>query len=112
MRSTSTYSSWLDVAVAAPVELTYLDDRLRRAAWARPGAVLARCYQLEAPLAARAFGTLWQARRIGREAKGLESRAESLGAELLGAELLGAGLRNADPLVTVQLLDPALVDDE
>jgi eukaryotic-like serine/threonine-protein kinase len=91
MRSTSTYSTWLEVAPSAPIRLTYLEEQVRRTSWARPGALLAQRYQLEAPLAARTPMTLWQARPLRREANELEVRA-------------------ADA-VTLQLLDPALVDD-
>jgi len=91
MRSTSTYSTWLGVAPSAQIRLTYLEEQVRRAGWARPGALLAERYQLEAPLAAGTPTTLWQARPFGREANALERR--------------GAGL------FTLQLLDPALVED-
>jgi serine/threonine-protein kinase len=91
MRSTSTYSTWLKVAPSAQIRLTYLEEQVRRAGWARPGALLAERYQLDAPLAASTATTLWQARLFGREMGALEAR--------------GAGL------FTLQLLDPALVDD-
>jgi serine/threonine protein kinase len=91
MRSTSTYSTWLGVAPSAQIHLTYLEEQVRRAGWVRPGALLAERYQLEAPLATSTPSTLWQARRSGREATALEMR--------------GAGL------FTLQLLDPALVED-
>jgi serine/threonine protein kinase len=87
MRSTGTYSTWLTgsslaAAANAPIRLTYLGDQVRRAGGIRPGAVLAQRYELEAPLT-RTPGTLWQARRAGRR----------------------------DEPVTLQLLDPALVED-
>jgi serine/threonine protein kinase len=91
MRSTSTYSTWLEVAPSAQIHLTYLEEQVRRAGWARPGALLAERYQLEAPLAASTPTTLWQARPFGGEAAALERR--------------GAG-----PF-TLQLLDPALAED-
>jgi serine/threonine protein kinase len=107
MRSTGTYSTWLTASSLAgpanpPIRLTYLGDQLRRAGGVRPGAVLAQRYELEAPLAARIPGTLWQARRLRpelvRPETGPEARREGPGVDLR----LG---------VTVQVLDPALVED-
>lgn len=91
MRSTSTDSTWLEVAPGAPIRLTYLEEHVRRVGWARPGLRLGQRYQLEAPLAASTATTLWQARRWGPPGHTLE--------------LPGAGA------VTLQLLDPALVED-
>jgi len=100
MRSTSTYSSWLEVVSSAPIRLTYLEEA-QRAGWARPGALLGERYQLEAPLVASTAATLWQACLSGREADALERPGEG-----------PAPLSPVSPQpVTLQLLDPALVED-
>ena len=95
MRSTGTDSTWLTasslVAANEPIRLTYLGEQARRAGWARPGAVLAQRYELEVPLAARTPSTLWQARRL---------RPEQLRPD-----------EWRELPVTLQLLDPALVED-
>jgi len=104
MRSTGTYSNWLTASSLAgaantPIRLTYLGDQVRRAGGVRPGAVLAQRYELEAPLAARTPGTLWQARRVRPELDRPETGPEA---------------RRDGPVlmpVTVQVLDPALVED-
>ena len=95
MRSTGTRSTWLTAsslarAASAPIRLSYFGEQLRRAGGARPGAVLAGRYELEAPLAARTPGTLWQGRRLHPD-----QRADA----------------QREQLVRLQLLDPALVED-
>src|SRR6185295_4812560 len=109
MRSTGTYSTWLTGSslagpAAAFIRLTYLGDQVRRAGGVRPGAVLAQRYELEAPLAASTPGLLWQARRYHPERHGPERH----GAELHRDEPRPEGRR--DEPVTLQLLDPALVE--
>jgi eukaryotic-like serine/threonine-protein kinase len=87
MRSTSTNSTWLEVASRSPIRLTYLEEQVRRTGWTRPGALLSQRYQLQAPLAASTPTTLWQASLFLPE-----------------ADAHGGA-------VTLQLLDPALVED-
>jgi serine/threonine protein kinase len=85
MRSTSSGATPFDAA-SAPVRLTYLEEAYLeerpRDGWARSGALLAQRYELEEQNAESAPGNLWRARQ----------------------------LRSRRP-VTVQLLDPAIVED-
>lgn len=48
-------------STSGSIRLRYIDDG---ASWIRPGANIARRYQLEEPLATRTRGVLWQARQL------------------------------------------------